>query len=230
MCSFRKQPIGQHFLSLMQQQLHPCPWLYLTSSCPPDQPAARAHLISMYLFIPLPLLSFSTAYVYLSTPWLLLLKRQTELLQTPASEEDPACCLSCLLPAECSGLPQPFPALHSGTPFSYLILWLGEPRVLTLPSLSEDWEYFIVRKNAAAWTCGEGEGSSPDNPLRIINISSLNTFLRITFVLLRPVAADRALLIASVSPPFSGLCWERSLSGTELAILRQAIVSVQGKN
>lgn len=77
---------------------------------------------------------------------------------------------------------------------------------------------------------GEGEGSSPDNPLRIINISSLNTFLRITFVLLRPVAADRALLIASVSPPFSGLCWERSLSGAELAILRQAIVSVQGKN
>lgn len=88
----------------------------------------------------------------------------------------------------------------------------------------------MVRKNTAAWICGEGEGSSPDNPLRIINISSLNTFLRITFVLLRPVAADRAPLIALVSPPFSGLCWERSLSGTELAILRQAIVSVQGKN
>lgn len=75
-----------------------------------------------------------------------------------------------------------------------------------------------------------GGGEQPDNPLRIINISSLNTFLRITFVLLRPVAADRALLIASVSPPFSGSCWERSLSGAELAILRQAIVSVQGKN
>lgn len=75
-----------------------------------------------------------------------------------------------------------------------------------------------------------GGGKQPDNPLRIINISSLNTFLRITFVLLRPVTADRALLITSVSPPFSGPCWERSLSGTELAILRQAIVSVQGKN
>lgn len=75
-----------------------------------------------------------------------------------------------------------------------------------------------------------GGGEQPDNPLRIINISSLNTFLRITFVLLRPVAADRALLIALVSPPFSGPCWERSLSGAELAILCQAIVSVQGKN
>lgn len=75
-----------------------------------------------------------------------------------------------------------------------------------------------------------GGREKPDNPFRIINISSLNTFLRITFVLLRPVAADRALLITLVSPPFSGPCWERSLSGAELAILRQAIVSVQGKN
>lgn len=44
MCIFRKQPRGQHFLSHMQQQLHPCPRLYLASPCPPDQPAARAHL------------------------------------------------------------------------------------------------------------------------------------------------------------------------------------------
>lgn len=75
-----------------------------------------------------------------------------------------------------------------------------------------------------------GGGEQPDNPLWIINISSLNTFLRITFVLLRPVAADRALLISSVSPPFSRPCWERSLSRAKPAILHQAIVSVQGKN
>lgn len=69
-----------------------------------------------------------------------------------------------------------------------------------------------------------------DNLFRIINISSLNTFLRITFVLRRPVVADRAPLIALVSPLFSGPCWERFLSESELAILHQAIVSVPGKN
>lgn len=51
MCSFRKQSRGQHFLSHMQQQLHSCPRLYLTSPCPPDQPGARARLPYLHVAV-----------------------------------------------------------------------------------------------------------------------------------------------------------------------------------
>lgn len=55
---------------------------------------------------------------------------------------------------------------------------------------------YSTESSGMPWRGREGR-RAPENPLRIINISSLSTFLRITFVLLCPVPADRA----AVSPP-----------------------------
>lgn len=96
--------------------------------------------------------------------------------------------------------------------------------------LNQLW-FLLYRSESSGvpWRGREGR-RAPENPLRIINISSLSTFLRITFVLLCPVPADRAVSISSISPPFSPLCWEQSLSKATLAIRFPAIVSMEGKN
>jgi len=210
----------------MQQQLDPCPRLHLTSPCPPDQPA-----LLPYLHI----LAHSPYHCFLCA------QRVCLVLVSCCSRPSRSATSPCPLSRSCSlthlafacWVLWPSMAIPSTAPMHPLLLLHAVARGACGADIAKPFGGLRAlhgKEEGSSVDLWGGGGEQPDNPLRIINISPLNTFLRITFVLLCPVAADRALLIALVSPPFSGPCWERSLSGAELAILRQAIVSVQGKN